>query len=72
MQDSGEREDGRPRACRAEGAAEGPPAAEIVPLNLEELDQRLETSFLPLSNGDTLEPCVWNCSCFLVRGTESP
>lgn len=42
------------------------------PLELEELDRRLEAAFL--SNPDfhfhTNEPCVWACACFLVDGSQ--
>lgn len=40
-----------------------------LPLDLDELDQRLEAAFLSISGFHTNEPCVWACACFLVDGT---
>jgi len=40
-----------------------------LPLDLEELDQRLEAAFLSISGFHTNEPCVWACACFLVDGS---
>ena len=40
-----------------------------LPLDLEELDQRLESALLSVSGFHTDEPCVWACSCFLVDGS---
>ena len=39
-----------------------------LPLDLDELDQRLEAAFLGNSGFHTNEPCVWACACFLVDG----
>ena len=41
-----------------------------LPLDLEELDQRLESAFLSISGFHTNEPCVWACACFLVDGSQ--
>ena len=41
-----------------------------LPLDLEELDQRLEAAFISISGFHTNEPCVWACACFLVDGSQ--
>lgn len=41
-----------------------------LPLDLDELDQRLEAAFLSISGFHTNEPCVWACACFLVDGSQ--
>ena len=40
-----------------------------LPVDLEELDRRLEAMLLPMSDPHANEPCVWACACFLVDGT---
>lgn len=40
-----------------------------LPLDLEELDRRLEAALLPTSELHANEPCVWACACFLVDGS---
>jgi len=40
-----------------------------LPVDLEELDRRLEAAFLSISGFHTSEPCVWACACFLVDGS---
>ena len=40
-----------------------------LPLDLEELDQRLEAALLAGSGFHTDEPCLWACACFLVDGS---
>ena len=52
---------------------EGPqsilPQERSLPLDLDELDQRLEAAFLSVSGLHTNETCVWACACFLVDGS---
>jgi hypothetical protein len=40
-----------------------------LPLDLEELDRRLEVALLPMSDLHANEPCIWACACFLVDGS---
>jgi hypothetical protein len=40
-----------------------------LPLDLEELDRRLEAALFPMSDLHADEPCVWACACFLVDGS---
>ena len=42
-----------------------------LPLDLDELEQRLEAAFLSISGFHSNEPCVWACACFLVDGSPS-
>jgi hypothetical protein len=39
------------------------------PLNLDELERRLEAAFPALTDLHAAEPCVWACACFLVDGS---
>jgi hypothetical protein len=52
----------RPRSTCEEG---------FLPLDLEELDRRLESAAFPVSDLHANEPCIWACSCFLVDGGPS-
>ena len=40
-----------------------------LPLDLEELEHRLEAALFPMSDLHANEPCVWACACFLVDGS---
>jgi hypothetical protein len=42
-----------------------------LPLDLDELDRRLEAAYLSISGFHANEPCIWACGCFLVDGSES-
>ena len=60
---------GRPGARTIEGPQSLLQKERSLPLDLDELDQRLEAAFLSISGFQTNEPCVWACACFLVDGT---
>jgi hypothetical protein len=40
-----------------------------LPIDLDELDQRLEAACLSTSGFHANEICVWACACFLVDGS---
>jgi len=41
----------------------------VAPGDLEELEQRLESSLAAGPALEPFEPCVWFCACFLVHGS---
>jgi hypothetical protein len=55
--------------CPIEGPQSILPRERSLPLDLDELDQRLEAAFLSISGFHTSEVCVWACACFLVDGS---
>ena len=56
-------------ACPIEGPQSILRKDRSLPLDLDELDQRLEAAFLSISGFHPREVCVWACACFLVDGS---
>jgi len=49
--------------------ADGPEAVHPWRLDLEALEERLETALADASDLGDRDPCVWWCACFLAHGS---
>lgn len=60
---------GNPEAGPIDDPQTSSRSEDALPVDLDDLDRRLETAMLSLPYLHTTETCVWACACFLVDGS---